>query len=572
MSEITTLQPQLLWKWFDQICAIPHPSHHEDALATFIVNWAKEKQFFAERDEAGNVLIRKPATAGMENSQPVVLQAHLDMVPQANEGNPHNFAQDPIRPYIDGDWVKAQGTTLGADNGIGLASTLAVLESTDIAHPPLEVLLTMTEETGMDGAVNLRRNWLKSEILINTDTEEIGEIYIGCAGGVNANVELPVHRETNSFNHTLQINLKGLRGGHSGCDIHTTRANAIKVLARLLAKLSQNQPLFALAEIRGGSIRNAIPREAAATICFNHNVESVKSAVKNFEVLLKEELAIAEPNLTLSTDQVENPQQTFTLETTKKVINLLNILPNGVIRNSDVIKNVVESSLSIGVLKTLEDKIKGTILIRSLIESGKEYVEETLISLAELTGATVEFSGSYPGWKPVNDTAILTLMKKHYAEVLGKEPEIKVIHAGLECGLLKEHYPNIEITRQDLKRNDLFCMKTETGEIVGAISIDDDKEVEGLSCWSDKLKPSVEIARLVVKKEWQNKKIAAAMLEELLKIIADRGIKGAHYLVDKNHKKALSAYKKLNFERVGESTLYDGNWWCYEREVFEKTY
>ena len=445
MSEITTLQPQLLWKWFDQICAIPHPSHHEDALATFIVNWAKEKQFFAERDEAGNVLIRKPATAGMENSQPVVLQAHLDMVPQANEGYPHNFAQDPIRPYIDGDWVKAQGTTLGADNGIGLASTLAVLESTDIAHPPLEVLLTMTEETGMDGAVHLRRNWLKSEILINTDTEEIGEIYIGCAGGVNANVELPVHRETNSFNHTLQINLKGLRGGHSGCDIHTTRANAIKVLARLLAKLSQNQPHFALAEIRGGSIRNAIPREAAATICFNHDVESVKSTVKNFEVLLKEELAIAEPNLTLTAEQVENPQQTFTLETTKKVINLLNVLPNGVIRNSDVIKNVVESSLSIGVLKTLEDKIKGTILIRSLIESGKEYVEETLTSLAELTGSTVEFSGSYPGWKPVNDTAILALMKKHYAEVLGKEPEIKVIHAGLECGLLKEHYLNIEM-------------------------------------------------------------------------------------------------------------------------------
>ncbi len=445
MSEITTLQPQLLWKWFDQICAIPHPSHHEDALATFIVNWAKEKQFFAERDEAGNVLIRKPATVGMENSQPVVLQAHLDMVPQANEGNPHNFTQDPIRPYIDGDWVKAQGTTLGADNGIGLASTLAVLESTNIAHPSLEVLLTMTEETGMDGAVHLRRNWLKSEILINTDTEEIGEIYIGCAGGVNANVELPVHRETNSFSHTLQINLKGLRGGHSGCDIHTTRANAIKVLARLLAKLSQNQPHFALAEIRGGSIRNAIPREAAATICFNHDVESVKSAVKNFEVLLKEDLAIAEPNLTLTAEQVENPQQTFTLESTQKVINLLNVLPNGVIRNSDVIKNVVESSLSIGVLKTLEDKIEGTILIRSLIESGKEYVEDTLTSLAKLTGATVEFSGSYPGWKPVNDTAILTLMKKHYAEVLDKEPEIKVIHAGLECGLLKEHYPNIDM-------------------------------------------------------------------------------------------------------------------------------
>ena len=173
MSEITTLQPELLWKWFDQICAIPHPSHHEDTLANFIVNWAKEKHFFAERDEAGNVLIRKPATIGMENRTPVVLQAHLDMVPQANEGNPHDFTKDPIRPYIDGDWVKAKGTTLGSDNGIGLASTLAVLESDNIAHPPLEVLLTMTEETGMDGALHLRRNWLQSDILINTDTEEV---------------------------------------------------------------------------------------------------------------------------------------------------------------------------------------------------------------------------------------------------------------------------------------------------------------------------------------------------------------------------------------------------------------
>ena len=445
MSEITTLQPQLLWKWFDQICAIPHPSHHEDELANFIVNWAKEKQFFVERDDAGNVLIRKPATAGMENRTPVALQAHLDMVPQANEGNPHDFTQDPIRPYIDGDWVKAQGTTLGADNGIGLASALAVLESDDVAHPPLEVLLTMTEETGMDGALNLRRNWLQSDILINTDTEEIGEIYIGCAGGINANLELIIEREINAFEHCVQLTLKGLRGGHSGCDIHTGRANAIKVLARALAKLSQNQPHFALAEIRGGSIRNAIPREAAAVLAFNGEINALESAVKNLEILLKEELTIAEPNLTLFVEPTAKAETIFTAQSTKTVIHLLNALPNGVIRNSDVIKNVVESSLSIGVLKTEDNKVKGTILVRSLIESGKAYVTELLSSVATLTGAKTEFSAPYPGWKPVNDSAILNLTKKHYAEVLGNEPEIKVIHAGLECGLLKEHYPHIDM-------------------------------------------------------------------------------------------------------------------------------
>jgi len=445
MSEITTLQPELLWKWFDQICAIPHPSHHEDTLANFIVNWAKEKHFFAERDEAGNVLIRKPATVGMENRTPVVLQAHLDMVPQANEGNPHDFTKDPIRPYIDGDWVKAKGTTLGSDNGIGLASTLAVLESDNIAHPPLEVLLTMTEETGMDGALHLRRNWLQSDILINTDTEEVGEIYIGCAGGINANLSIPIQWENNTFEQSIQLTLKGLRGGHSGCDIHTGRANAIKVMALVLAKLPQNTSPFQLAEIRGGSIRNAIPREAVAILVFNGEPHAFESEVEKLNILLKEELFIAEPNLKLFLESSEKPQSIFTLESTEKVIHLLNALPNGVIRNSDVIKNVVESSLSIGVLKTEEHSVKGTILVRSLIESGKDYVTELLTSVANLAGAKTEFSAPYPGWKPVNDSSILNLTQKHYAEVLGKQPDIKVIHAGLECGLLKEHYPNIEM-------------------------------------------------------------------------------------------------------------------------------
>ncbi|WP_109079190.1 aminoacyl-histidine dipeptidase [Aggregatibacter kilianii] len=447
MSEIQQLNPNLLWKWFDQICAIPHPSYQENELAEFIVNWAKGKGFYAERDEAGNVLIRKPATKGMENRQKVALQAHLDMVPQANEGHAHNFATDPIQPYIDGEWVRATDTTLGADNGIGMAATLAVLDSDDLPHPDLEVLLTMTEERGMEGAIGLRPNWLQSDIMINTDTEENADIYVGCAGGENANITLPVEYQNNHFLHSYQVVLKGLRGGHSGVDIHTGRANAIKVLARFLAKLSQNQPHFefALNDIRGGSIRNAIPREAFATLNFNGEAAQLKSAVENFSVLLKAELALVEPNLSFDLQPIEKPEKTFNASTTQRIIHLLNVLPNGVIRNSDVLENIVETSLSVGVLKTEENQIKATILVRSLIESGKEYVNEMLRSLAVLSGAHAEFSGSYPGWEPQAHSPIVDLTHKIYAQVLGYEPTIKVIHAGLECGLLKKIYPNMDM-------------------------------------------------------------------------------------------------------------------------------
>ncbi|WP_101776249.1 aminoacyl-histidine dipeptidase [Pasteurella oralis] len=447
MSEIQTLQPKLLWKWFGQICAIPHPSYQEEQIAQFIIHWAKGKGFYAQRDEAGNILIRKPATADMEDHVPVALQAHLDMVPQANEGTVHDFSRDPIQAYIDGEWVKARGTTLGADNGIGMASALAVLDSDDLAHPPLEVLLTMTEEAGMEGAIGLRPNWLQSEVMINTDTEENGEIYIGCAGGENANISLEIERKLNTFEQSYQLVLKGLSGGHSGGDIHTGRANAIKVLARFLAQLTQNEPQFqfALSEIRGGSVRNAIPREAFATLAFNEGLATLQSAVQNFEILLKHELAKVEPNLRFTLQPVENADTVFSQSTTHKAIHLFNVLPNGVIRNSDVLENVVESSLSIGVLRTDETHIKGTILIRSLIHSGNRYVGSLLKSLVSLVGADVEFSGYYPGWEPHSDAPIVNLTEKVYAEVLGYAPVVKVIHAGLECGLLKKIYPNIDM-------------------------------------------------------------------------------------------------------------------------------
>ncbi|MDP8171262.1 aminoacyl-histidine dipeptidase [Pasteurella skyensis] len=444
-SEISTLSPSLLWKWFDQICAIPHPSFHEEKLACFIVDWAKSKQLFVERDEVGNVLIRKPATKGMENRQKVVLQAHLDMVPQANEGVQHNFEEDPIQPYIDGEWVTAKETTLGADNGIGLASCLAVLESDDIAHPDLEVLLTMTEETGMEGARGLRANWLEGDILINTDTEDNGEIYIGCAGGEDSNFTMPIQLTDNTFDCAIQISLKGLRGGHSGCDIHTTRANAIKLMVRLLADLKQSVE-FQLIDIQGGSVRNAIPREAATSVAFfAKNRSQVTAYIKQVEQQLQTELAIAEPNLTILVEEIALPSQVFSRQSTDSIIDTLNVLPNGVIRYSDVVADVVETSLSVGVLKTENEQVCAIILTRSLIEEGKAEVRGKLRSLADVVGASVEFSGSYPGWNPDSDSKITPLTKQVYDKLLGYESKIKVIHAGLECGLLKKVYPNIDM-------------------------------------------------------------------------------------------------------------------------------
>lgn len=445
MSEISQLSPNKLWQWFDQICAIPHPSYHEKQLADFILHWAKEKGLFTEQDEAGNILIRKPATKGMENRKKVALQAHLDMVPQANAETKHDFTRDAIQPYIDGNWVKAKGTTLGADNGIGLASCLAVLESEDLSHPDLEVLLTMTEEAGMEGVLGLRPNWLQSEILINTDTEDNGEIYIGCAGGEDANLELPIAHQANLFENTLQIQIKGLNGGHSGCDIHTGRVNAIKLLARLLADL-QSETEFALVELSGGTVRNAIPREAQAVIAYRaKNEEKLTACIQAFEAQAKKDFNLAEPNLLIEYHEAEKPSHVFTQESTQNTIHALNLLPNGVIRYSDVVEGVVETSLSVGILETKSEIVRANLLIRSLIESGKSEVKSRLDSLASLCKAKTRYAGNYPGWQPDPNSQITPLTKRIYDEVLGYESVIKVIHAGLECGLIKEKHPNLDV-------------------------------------------------------------------------------------------------------------------------------
>lgn len=446
MSELSQLSPQPLWDIFAKICSIPHPSYHEEALAQHIMSWSREQGLWCERDNAGNILIRKPATPGMENRTPVALQAHLDMVPQKNNDTVHDFTTDPIRPYVDGEWLKARGTTLGADNGIGMASALAVLADDNVAHGPLEVLLTMTEEAGMDGAFGLQSDWLQADILINTDSEEEGEIYIGCAGGIDCVTELPIQREAVTAGYEpLKLTLKGLRGGHSGANIHMGLGNANKLLARFLVSVSKKVDLQ-LIDFNGGTLRNAIPREAFATLAVSQKDRSLfDSSVSDYQQLLKNEAGPKDENVVLVTEAVTPAQPALTAASRDTFLHLLNAIPNGVIRNSDVAVGVVETSLNVGVVTLSEDTAEIMSLVRSLIDSGKEYVVDTLTSLGNLAGAKTLASGSYPGWEPDKNSPIMAKTREIYQQLFGKLPDIQVIHAGLECGLFKKPYPHLDM-------------------------------------------------------------------------------------------------------------------------------
>lgn len=446
MSELSQLSPQPLWDIFAKICSIPHPSYHEEQLAEHILSWAKEKGLHVERDQVGNILIRKPATAGMENRKPVVLQAHLDMVPQKNNDTVHDFTKDPIQPYVDGEWVKARGTTLGADNGIGMASALAVLADDTVAHGPLEVLLTMTEEAGMDGAFGLQAGWLQADILINTDSEEEGEIYMGCAGGIDFISTLPVQREAvpSGFD-TFKLTIKGLKGGHSGAEIHLGLGNANKLLARFLfthaAELDAR-----LIDFSGGTLRNAIPREGSAVLA----VPAAKSAqlkdlAGQYLAVLQNELGAVEKNTTVLVEATSTDKAALTANSRDTFIRLLNATPNGVIRNSDAVKGVVETSLNVGVVTLSEESAEIICLIRSLIDTGKDYVVSMLESVGQLAGAQTVAKGSYPGWQPDAASPVMALVRETYQKLFNKTPNIMVIHAGLECGLFKKPYPEMDM-------------------------------------------------------------------------------------------------------------------------------
>jgi dipeptidase D len=446
LSDIQKISSNPIWPFFDTICSYPHPSKHEEALAQHIIQWAEGKGLAVKRDDTGNVFIKKAATAGMEDRQGVVLQAHIDMVPQKNEDTNHDFTTDPINAYIDGEWLTAEGTTLGADNGIGMASCLAVLDSNDIKHGPIEVLLTVDEEAGMTGAFGLEKGWLEGDILLNTDSEQEGEVYMGCAGGIDGEMTFDINRQAIPEGFvTRKLTLKGLKGGHSGCDIHTGRGNANKLLARFLAGHADELNLR-LIEFKGGSLRNAIPREGFVTVALP--VEFEAKLVEVFEYytgVLKQELGRVETDIVTFNTPIETKQGTFSLNDQHSFIAALNACPNGVIRMSDDIAGVVETSLNVGVISTSDDQVSVLCLIRSLIDSGRMQVESMLTSIADLADATISFSGAYPGWKPDPDSKIMAIFRDMYEGIYGHKPNIMVIHAGLECGLFKKPYPNMDM-------------------------------------------------------------------------------------------------------------------------------
>ncbi|GAA0817869.1 aminoacyl-histidine dipeptidase [Colwellia asteriadis] len=445
MSTLSHLQPASLWQLFEKICSIPHPSKHEQQISLWIQQWAKELGLSVKEDAIGNLFIKKPATAGMENCKGVILQAHMDMVPQKNNDTAHDFLTDPIKPYVidSGDWVTAEGTTLGADNGVGLASALAILASDDIKHGPLEVLVTIDEEAGMSGAFGLEAGWLDGDILINTDSEQEGEIYMGCAGGIDGNSSFNLDFEDVPANYqAFNLSISGLKGGHSGVDIHTGRANANKLLVRFLLDAS-NEFDLSLTELNGGSLRNAIPREANASfVVAKDKVEPLKAALNDYLATIRQNLSAIETDIDMLLISPEDFEQCWTKATQAAILRALNACPNGVIRMSDDIEGIVETSLNLGVMRMRGNKFNAMVLIRSLHDDGRLETQRTVQSVFELAGANIVFSGAYPGWKPDTDSAIMNTVRDTYESLFNKVPEVMVIHAGLECGLFKTAYPH----------------------------------------------------------------------------------------------------------------------------------
>ena len=445
MGTLSQLKPTRLWQLFEKICSIPHPSKHEQQISAWIQSWAKDLGLSIKEDAIGNLFIKKPATAGLEDRQGIILQAHMDMVPQKNNDTQHDFLTDAIKPYVidSGDWVTAEGTTLGADNGVGLASALAVLASDDIAHGPLEVLVTIDEEAGMSGAFGLEAGWLEGNILINTDSEQEGEVYMGCAGGIDGTATFgltfdEVPADTQAFN----LSISGLKGGHSGVDIHTGRANANKLLVRFLLDASNAFDLR-LTELNGGSLRNAIPREANASFVIpTEQVVALKEHLATYLATIKTNLNAVETDIDMLLISPEDFEQCWSEPIQSQVLRALNACPNGVIRMSDDIEGIVESSLNLGVMRTRGKNFTALVLIRSLHDDGRLETQRTVQSVFELADASIEFSGAYPGWKPNPDSAIMKTVRNTYQELFNKVPAVMVIHAGLECGLFKTAYPH----------------------------------------------------------------------------------------------------------------------------------
>lgn len=444
-NEITKLSPTEVWENFYQLTRIPRPSYHEDEVRQFLAGFGKSLGLETIQDEAGNVIIRKPATPGMENRKGVILQGHLDMVPQKNSDKDHDFTKDPIETIIDGEWVRANGTTLGSDNGIGVAAAMAVLASKDLIHGPVEGLFTATEETGMDGANGIKPGILKGDILLNLDSEDEGELYVGCAGGENALIkfkfgDIMVPSDSIAFN----LNVIGLKGGHSGLDIALGRGNANKIFFRVLKETFKTCGVR-LASINGGNLRNAIPREAFGVITVPYeNAGKLMGQVAWLSSIIKRELAFTEPTLKIELAKTDLPDLLIDVQTQINLTHAIVACPNGVTRMSDSMPGLVETSTNLAIVKSnhATKTIDIACLLRSSVDTARTDLASGMDSVFTLAGAEVVLSGGYSGWKPNTESPILKTMLNVYQSKFGRIPEIKAIHAGLECGILGGTYPN----------------------------------------------------------------------------------------------------------------------------------
>ncbi|WP_299123888.1 aminoacyl-histidine dipeptidase [uncultured Winogradskyella sp.] len=446
-SEIRALEPKELWNNFADLNAVPRPSKKEERVIQFMKDFGEKLGLETIEDEVGNVIIRKPATKGMEDRKSIVMQSHLDMVHQKNNDTVFDFDTQGIEMYIEDDWVKAKGTTLGADNGLGVATIMAVLESDTIAHPALEALFTIDEETGMTGAMGLKGGLLKGKILLNLDTEEDDEIGVGCAGGVDVTATRGYkEEETPEFKIGYSITVKGLQGGHSGMQIHEGLGNANKIMNRLLFDGFENFGLR-ISEIDGGSLRNAIPRESNATVVIDAvHEEAFEAEMKTLASTIKTEFKTMEPELEIIVSKTDTPSKIMDLGVQEGITRALYAACNGVYRMSPDIKDLVETSNNIARVIVKDGHIKVGCLTRSSVESSKLDLANTLRATFELTGCEVEFSGDYPGWAPNMDSAILKVMVPIYERLNnGEKPHVAACHAGLECGILGQNYPDMDM-------------------------------------------------------------------------------------------------------------------------------
>lgn len=445
-QDILSLEPKSIWKNFAKLNAVPRASKKEEKVIAFMVAFGKSLGLETITDKVGNVIIKKPATPGMENRKTVVLQSHLDMVHQKNADVDFDFDTEGIKMYVDGDWVKAKGTTLGADNGLGVATIMAILESNDIAHPPIEALFTIDEETGMTGAMGLDENVLSGDILLNLDTEEDDEIDIGCAGGIDVTAKRTYKEEqTPEGTIAYKITVKGLQGGHSGMDIHKGLGNANKIMNRLLFDGYENFGLR-IAKIEGGGLRNAIPRESFAVVV----VDSIQHDAFVFEfnqmaATIKNELKTVEPSLTIHAEVTDLPEKVMELGVQEGITRAIYAAHNGVYAMSNDMPDLVETSNNIANVLIKDGTIKVGCLTRSSVESAKLDLANALRAAFELAGCEVTFSGSYPGWKPNVNSEILQVLQSNYKKLFAQEPKVVACHAGLECGILGQHYPDMDM-------------------------------------------------------------------------------------------------------------------------------